>query len=287
MEIINNYREKYQYRESFFTLAKQIFSIDFHDWYNAGYWNDNYRCYSFIDNNTVISNASVSSMKILQQGKIKHYLQIGTVMTHPSYRGRGLAGKLIKHICKNSPYPVFLFAEAVNSDFYQHLGFSAYKQYSYIYKKEENTSHRTLPIEHWDMKQQQYRKLLFRQYKNKEAFNGFDVLNGEHILFFHLLYDRNLQVGYFKEINSIVIYKINRDNLNIYEIISSKIPLFQDIIKCMPADSINTVRLMFTPPANWLEYLNTNIINDKDNLLFVSNEHMFPKKIHISPIYVA
>lgn len=287
MDIVSDYSNNDKLRKSFFKLANSVFGIDFETWYNAGYWNDNYKCYSFIDNNTVISNASVSSMNILHHGRMEQYLQIGTVMTHPSYRGKGLAGKLVKHICKNSPYPVFLFAEAVNSDFYEHLGFSAYKQYSYIYKKEENTSHRALPIEHWDIKQQQYRKLLFKQYKKKKAFNGFDVLNGEHILFFHLLYDRNLHVGYFKEINSIVIYKINKDNLNIYEIISSDLPEFPDIIKCMPADNINTIGLMFTPPANWLEYLNTSVINDKDNLLFVNNKHMFPKKIHISPIYIA
>lgn len=72
--------------------------IFFETWYKEGYWGDGYITYSLINNNTVVSNASVSIMDFLILGEKKRYIQIGTVMTDIEYRGQGLNSFLINRI---------------------------------------------------------------------------------------------------------------------------------------------------------------------------------------------
>lgn len=54
------------------------------------------------------------------------YIQIGTVMTRPEYRRRGLAGKLVKEIVKDYRDRcdgIYLFGNLSALDFYSELGF--------------------------------------------------------------------------------------------------------------------------------------------------------------------
>ncbi|HOJ77740.1 MAG TPA: GNAT family N-acetyltransferase [Bacillota bacterium] len=50
----------------------------------------------YIDHDEVIANVSVSELQMLIEGQEVSALQIGTVMTHPEYRGKGLARKLME-----------------------------------------------------------------------------------------------------------------------------------------------------------------------------------------------
>lgn len=286
MNIICDYRDNDELRKSFFRLAYSIFGINFENWYNLGYWNDNYKCYSFIDNNAVISNASASYMDIMMNGQPHKFIQIGTVMTHPSYRGKGLAGKLIGHICSNSKLPLILFAEETNRSFYEHQGFTLKTQYTYTYTR-ENCKVKCMHTEHWDMGKRKYRALLLEKYKKKRAFNNFDVINGQHILFFHLLNNESIHVDYCREIDTIIIYSDNGNTLHIYAIIHSEMQSFEDIIALLPETNSNTVKFMFTPPVKWREYMDRDIINDKNNLLFKNKTDSLPTGIHVPDIFIA
>jgi predicted N-acetyltransferase YhbS len=70
--------------------------VDFEKWYQFGFWNNTYVCYSYIDQNEVIANVSVNKLDILIDGKESKTLQIGTVMTRPDYRGNGLSKSLME-----------------------------------------------------------------------------------------------------------------------------------------------------------------------------------------------
>ena len=56
------YRDNDILRKSFNELAKDTFCLDFEDWYQNGYWKDNYIPYSVTDNDRVVANASVNIM---------------------------------------------------------------------------------------------------------------------------------------------------------------------------------------------------------------------------------
>lgn len=44
---IKDYKQDDARRASFNRLADSIFGIQFEEWYQQGFWNDNYICYSF------------------------------------------------------------------------------------------------------------------------------------------------------------------------------------------------------------------------------------------------
>ncbi len=49
MEIIKNYRHDAALRRSFNALAEQAFGLNFENWYNLGYWGDDYCPYSVVE----------------------------------------------------------------------------------------------------------------------------------------------------------------------------------------------------------------------------------------------
>ena len=72
------------------------------------------------------------------------YIQIGTVMTRPEYRRRGLAGKLVKEIVKDYRDRcdgIYLFGNLSALDFYSELGFWKSMQYRVSVKKDSESLH--------------------------------------------------------------------------------------------------------------------------------------------------
>ncbi len=75
-KFIKDYKNNNNYRLSFNNLAKKTFGIDFEEWYQQGFWNENYICYSYVNNNKVISNVSLNTMELIIDGKIQKAIQM-------------------------------------------------------------------------------------------------------------------------------------------------------------------------------------------------------------------
>jgi len=67
-EIRKNYRDNEGLRKSFNELANQTFGINFENWYQNGFWKDNYNPYSVVVDGEVVANVSVN--KLLQWRKV-------------------------------------------------------------------------------------------------------------------------------------------------------------------------------------------------------------------------
>ncbi len=135
-KIINDYKENKKFRNSFNKLANLVFKIDFEKWYQKGFWDKRYKCYSIIENNAVISNVSITEMDIILNGNIQKAIQFGTVMTHPEFRGQGLAGQLMKTVIEEYEKKVdffYLFPNNSVLDFYPKYGFI--RSYDIYYSK--------------------------------------------------------------------------------------------------------------------------------------------------------
>lgn len=70
-------------------------------WFEEGYCNENYISYSYIYNEKVISNVSINKFTIIQDGKIRKVIQLGTVMTDINYRNKGLIRRLMNEVFKD------------------------------------------------------------------------------------------------------------------------------------------------------------------------------------------
>nr|WP_314461739.1 GNAT family N-acetyltransferase [uncultured Clostridium sp.] len=129
------YQDEEGARKSFNRLAGQIFGLNFEEWYQNGYWKNNYIPYSILEGDEVLANVSVSPMLFLENGEQKHYIQLGTVMTCKSCRNQGLIRQLIREIQKDYDGKTdgwFLFANESVLDFYPKFGFRRSDEFEYV-----------------------------------------------------------------------------------------------------------------------------------------------------------
>lgn len=125
IKIISNYLHHDLYRKSFNQLSKQIFRLDLESWYQAGYFQNRYIPYSYVHQEKIVSNVSISFMDMIIENQPLKAIQIGTVMTDRKYRNRGLAKLLLKHVLEQYEHYdlIYLFANDSVLNFYPKFGF--------------------------------------------------------------------------------------------------------------------------------------------------------------------
>lgn len=124
-DIIHNYRDDGALRASFNELAMQTFGLDFEPWYQNGFWTEAYDPHSVLVNGQVAANVSVNRIDGLLDGKERHYIQLGTVMTRPEYRNRGMIRAIMDYIkteCADCD-GLYLYAGDDVLSFYPKFGF--------------------------------------------------------------------------------------------------------------------------------------------------------------------
>lgn len=134
MQLIRHFMADDARRAALNALTRQTFGFDFEKWYAAGYWEGDYLPYAFEENGRLIANVSVNRMRFLLDGQERCFVQLGTVMTDPAYRGRGLASALMREAMADaagSCEGVYLFGDLGALPFYDKLGFHRALQYRY------------------------------------------------------------------------------------------------------------------------------------------------------------
>ena len=124
--IVKNIRDDAGLRNSFNRLAEKTFELNFENWYQNGYWKDNYIPYAAVREGQVVANVSVNPMAFSENGVTRHYIQLGTVMTDPAFRGQGLCRLLMEAVEKDwadRVEAIYLFSNDTVLDFYPRFGF--------------------------------------------------------------------------------------------------------------------------------------------------------------------
>ena len=132
MNIIHGYRDDKALRDSFNQLAEQTFGLNFEGWYQNGFWGDSYDPHSIVIDGRVVSNVSVNRTDLVIGGKWYRFLQLGTVMTAPEYRGRGYGRAIMEYIEKEyaDVDGIYLFANDTVVDYYPRFGFCPGVEYA-------------------------------------------------------------------------------------------------------------------------------------------------------------
>ncbi len=138
LTFVKDYKKDDGLRQSFDALAKNTFGISFEAWYQNGCWDDNYITYSFHDAGKIVANASANRMTLKIDGiqSTVSAIQIGTVMTDPAYRRKGLAHALIQKIFEDFDAEVSLYYLAADLDakpLYEKCGFVEIPETCYHY----------------------------------------------------------------------------------------------------------------------------------------------------------
>ncbi|WP_409346169.1 GNAT family N-acetyltransferase [Paenibacillus sp. MBLB4367] len=291
-QLISDYKQIETYRESFFELAKHMFKLDFKEWYDKGCWNDRYICYSYVDGDRVIANASISKMVLTSNGKEYRAIQVGTVMTHPDYRYQGLATKLMNHIIEKyeKDYDfIFLFANDTVLDFYPKFGFEKVQESSF--------SMTVSDLNKLAVQKSALRKLdvdnradfeLMKEFAARRipVSSTFGVKDHKGLLMFYFLIVFRDAIYYDQAEDAILLFEREENRLHVFDIVSKKKINLEAVVNRMISDETELVHFHFVPDTD-----NVNIqkayITETDDTLFVRpllidgvNHFTFPLTSH-------
>lgn len=277
IEILKNYREDKALRDSMNELTRKTFKFSFDHWYQSGYWNDKYNPYSVFMDGKIVANVSVNQMNMMVNGEKKHFIQLGTVMTDPDYRGRGYIREIMKeidHDYEGKCDGIYLFANDSVLDFYPKFGFHPEHEYQYS-RSVKNTEPRTVvnvPMQEkseWD----KMKNIIDRS----QAFYGFDMVDNSDLCMFYLSQSMKKNVYYAEQLKAYIVAEEENHELIIHDIFAERKVSIADVVKAFGPD-IEHVTLEFVP--DYKEDYDCNILQEKDCTLFVKGKGLedFSKK---------
>ncbi|MEO4052537.1 GNAT family N-acetyltransferase [Solibacillus sp. CAU 1738] len=267
LQLVQNYRENKQLRESFFTLATKTFNLHFEEWYEKGFWGDSFKCFSIVDGSKVVANVSVSEVGLLIEGKSYKALQIGTVMTDPNYQGQGLSKQLMNALLAQYEEEIdiyYLFANETVLQFYTKFGFEKRSQSTYTVDANSvakgEASFRKLEMNNDD-------DLAFLYYivKSRTPISQtFTTENAADLVMFHSLFSYRDHIYYNKELDTVVMYKQSEEAVIVYDVISKNAVPLLDVLATLKTQAVKKFELCFTPnddvPYDKGEFIDTGAL---------------------------
>ncbi|EAD4975932.1 TPA: GNAT family N-acetyltransferase, partial [Listeria monocytogenes] len=215
-------------------------------------------------------------------------LQIGTVMTHPNYRGQGLAKNLLNHVIAKyeDQYDfLYLFANDTVLDFYPKFGFERIEESSFTVdacnlKKKASKLKKLNPDNKTDF------QLISRIVSERAPLsNILDVKESEDLLMFYVLIALKNELYYLEELDVIVLMEQEGTDLYVLDILSTKKLDVVEVLSYLSTKKIETIHLLFTPEKS--KYIDAAYIIETEDMLFVrpnvltsENYFLFPATSH-------
>lgn len=268
--IIKNYRSQNDLRHSFNELAGKTFDgLNFEAWYQNGYWGDRYNPHSIVVNDKVIANVSVNFIDFMWNGQLKHFIQLGTVMTEESFRNQGLIRRIMNEIDQQYGQTVdgfYLFASDSVLDFYPKFGFRKAKEYCYTkpFSTSQKCSVTQVPMQN----KEDWNKLTSAM-EQSILYSRFAMINNDNLIMFYITGFMHENVYYDHKHDAYVIAEIEDHTLFVYNIFSQKECPPDDIYASFGSD-IHKIALGFTPLDNTGYTISE--FREEDCTLFIKGE---------------
>ncbi|MCP8968609.1 GNAT family N-acetyltransferase [Ectobacillus ponti] len=265
MDYIKGYRNQEQYRRSFDELAQTVFGISFADWHAKGYWTEQYEPHSYRDGDQIVANVSVNKLDLVMGGERKRAIQIGTVMTHPEYRGRGLSADLMHRVLAEyeGQYDImYLFANHSVLEFYPKFGFQAVEEHQFTMKYTGTGAGRVRQLGEQDLP----RVYEFAR-RRVPVSQDFGTANAAELLMFYCtaVFPQNLY--YLEDLDVIVLARQVGNELHLFDVVSKReVELEQVLQAFMPAGADKAV-LHFTGTG----FMDTRVYEGSEVLFVKAN----------------
>lgn len=247
-EYRTNYQDDAKLRGSFDALAQQTFDLSFESWYRDGNWSDRYRPYSLIYGGEVVANVSVSPMDFTRMGQGLQCVQLGTVMTAPAFRNRGLIHFLMARVLADwgtKCDAVFLYANDSTLTFYPKFGFAAAREYRH-----------TLPIQADGARHitrtliagvSTDRNLLLTKYALSNPFSLFSLEHNPGLLLYYCSGPMRQSVYYVDEYGAAAVAEYDGETLYLHDVFCGPDVPLKDLLTALARPETTKAVLGFTP----------------------------------------
>lgn len=282
LQLVSDYKHQDGLRLSFNRLAQATFGIDFEAWYQKGAWDGTYVCYSFAEGERIVANVSVSHMTLLLDGQAVPATQLGTVMTHPDYRGRGLIRKLLDTALASSAGRtgnVFLFANPTVAGLYPKWGFRRSPFYRFRTERDSLPGGgRQALLHRLDVNNPEDWALIVRLARERAPVSRkCDAVGSSSIFLWYCLNVFPGELYYAEELKLLLAYRIHDGTVELMDAVSPRPVLLEDICRCIAGHEQSVGNMLaamriefdFTPDFADLEDLDTICWEEKDELFFV------------------
>ncbi|WP_419961944.1 GNAT family N-acetyltransferase [Psychrobacillus sp. BM2] len=282
MRFITNYKESEQLRESFFELANSVFGLNFKSWYQHGFWGVGYIPFSYVVDDKVVANVSINIIDFIIEGNQKRALQVGTVMTHPDYRNRGLSKSLMYKVLdeyKNMYDFIYLFANESVLDYYPKFGFEIVdeQQFSINFSSNQKSINRPLKL---NITNEDDINFIFKFAKERIPIsNRFSTVNAEGILMYYCLNVFCNDIYYLESEDVIIIYSEDGNRIDIFDIISKQKIDIHNILQKISGDGSKKVVFHYTPDYKGLIFESNPLKRAGTLFVKTGGNNSFPKHV--------
>ncbi|MBE5844954.1 MAG: GNAT family N-acetyltransferase [Butyrivibrio sp.] len=264
VSIEKNYRDNEALRASFNKLAENTFGLNFENWYQNGFWKDNYIPYSVVIDGEVVSNVSVNACNMNYKGKEVKLIQLGTVMTKEDQRGKGYSRMLMEEVMKDYEGKVdgmYLWGNDSVIDFYPKFGFKEAKEYQYSKEVEQTGQDKTTKV---PMNNKQDFDKMVEILATRSQNSRMYMVGNTGLYMFYLSQFMTENVFYIADCDSYAIAELEDDTLILHTIIGDA--GVDEVIKSFGAQ-VKRVVLCFTP--NETQGFEENEVHEEDSTFFV------------------
>ena len=267
LHFVTDYQKHPALRESFFKLARETFGINLKTWYEQGNWTDSYVPCSIAEDDQVVANVSVNHMNFLYHGMPKKAIQLGTVMTDPTYRRQGLSRRLIEKVLQEYSKQcdfIYLFANRTVLDFYPLFGFQRVSEFTHSKRFVRLPS--PLSVRKLDLSRPDDKELLLHLTNDPLPVSSISMLDGQALLLFYLCseYRDNL---YLIGESVLAVAEYQGDTLFLTDLFSRRPFLFDQVVGALLTKDEMQVVFGFTPVNNAAYEIKE--IMDDDEALFI------------------
>lgn len=285
-EIRIAFQQDDELRRSFNILAEKTYGLSFEEWFQNGFWGNQYIPYSIIIENEVIANISVSLMDFICDGVEKHYIQLGTVMTDERYRKRGFSRMLMERILQDyrDSDGIYLFANDSVLHFYPRFGFRPVREYQYTAQIDEAQEGdiRKVPME----REEDWSQFLDHIKQKQIQDLGCMEMQNDGLLMFYLSSFMKDNVYHLPEQQAYIVAELERETLIIQAAFAGGTASLTEIARLFIKD-VKKVALGFTPKDT--AGFSPQVLQEENTTLFVlgkewenweNDRRMFPLLSH-------
>lgn len=248
MNVIHGYRDNKKLRDSFNALAEETFDgLNFEGWYQNGFWGDNYDPHSIVIDGKVAANVSVNRCDLEFGGKRHRILQLGTVMTAPEHRGKGLSRAIMAYIEKEyaDVDGVYLFGSDSVVDFYPKFGFRPGREMAYRKQVRQNGNRTAEQVimdgpAGWDRLNEAMKNSRFRE--------GCKLVGYPELIFFYVSQFMQEAAWYIPTLDAWTIAELDAGKLTIHNVFGPEGVMVEDVVAAFGSE-VETLCLGFAPES--------------------------------------
>lgn len=280
------YQFDYDYKDTSFRrqalnkAALHTWGFSFEHWYQAGLWEDRCIPYSLFDKGKLVSHVTATLFSFALEGKTLRALQLGTVMTDPDYRGRGLSRWLIERVLSDFYGRVdffFLYANDSVLDFYPRFGFQ--KADEFIAVTDRFTAPPS-PVQKLDAQNADDRQLLCCIASRTVPQYRMTPLQNQAMI---LLYSGYSELSFLQDclyylpaFEAVAIAEHTADTLVLYDLLSPQKTALQEVICSLLRPETKRAELHFVPEEP--DSFSLIPCREENTTLFVRGTRLFAER---------